>query len=70
MIYYTANVVKSFHTHLTFKDSIAWEYGGSYGGCTFTADRVGQNLPTFAQCWVKYQKSKLFVQFDPMMGKT
>ena len=37
---------------------------------TYTANRVGQNLSTFAQRWVKYQQSKLFGQFDPTMGKT
>ena len=36
----------------------------------YTANRVGQNLSTFAQRWVKYQQSKLFGQFDPTMGKT
>ena len=36
----------------------------------YTANCVGQNLSTFAQCWVKYQQSKVFGQYDPMMGKT
>ena len=36
----------------------------------YIANRVGQNLSTFDQRWVKYQQSKLFGQFDPMMGKT
>ena len=36
----------------------------------YTANRVGENLSTFAQRWVKYQQSKLFGQFDSTMGKT
>ena len=34
----------------------------------YTANRVGQNLSTFAQRWFKYQQSKLLGQFDPTMG--
>ena len=35
-----------------------------------TANRVGQNLSTSAQRWVKYQQSKLFGQFGPTLSKT
>ena len=38
-------------------------------GNSYTANRVGQNLSTFARRWVKYQQSKLFGQFDSTMGK-
>ena len=40
------------------------------GRMMLTANRVGQNLSTFAQHWVKYQQSKLFGQFDTTIGKT
>ena len=71
-IMYTSNAWHYFHQCLDF---IRW---GSYARghpphqtamCALHANRVGQNLSTFAQRWFKYHQSKLFGQFDPTMSK-
>ena len=63
-------VLELYHAYRLWYTAHIWNGGGG-GKWYYTANHVGQNLSTFAQCWVKYQQFKLFGQFvDPTMGKT